>query len=152
VSLQLAARDSAAPEALIEELAGDVQRALNEAARLAQCIYPPLLETGGLAATLRAAAAAAGIEASVDVAAAGPYPSEVAVTVYFCWLAALDSAANTRPTIAVRHEGEALKFEIVAGDGSVDRLRDRVEALGGRLTIRPEGAASRVSGSLPVAQ
>ena len=60
VNLQLASRltdtDPARGQALIEQMARDVQQALDETAQLAQRIYPPLLDAGGLAAALRSAA------------------------------------------------------------------------------------------------
>ncbi len=65
VNLQLAdlavEADPAAAKTLLAELARDVQQALDETAQLAQRIYPPLLEAGGLAAALRAAAGSAGV-------------------------------------------------------------------------------------------
>ena len=72
----------------------DVQQALDETALLAQRIYPPLLEAGGLAAALRSAAVTAGVPASVDVAAGSNYPPEVARTVYMCWLEALEQPSG----------------------------------------------------------
>jgi signal transduction histidine kinase len=57
-------------------------------------------------------------------------------------------------TIRVREGEDALDFEIVGNaaqsDADLVRVRDRVEALGGRLTIAsgPEGTI-RASGSLP---
>ena len=44
--------------ALLEEMGREVQHALDETVRLAQRIYPPLLEAGGLVVALRAAAGA----------------------------------------------------------------------------------------------
>ncbi|MDQ3066806.1 MAG: histidine kinase [Actinomycetota bacterium] len=157
VNLQLAdqsADDPAAAKALLAEMGRDVQQALDEAAHLAQRIYPPLLEAGGLAAALRLAAGSAGIRASVKVAAGARYTPEVAGAVYWCCLEALEHA-GTRATVTVRDEEGAVAFEVVEdGDysaGGLERLRDRVEALGGRLTIRSEpGRGTRVSGSLPL--
>jgi signal transduction histidine kinase len=149
--------DPAAASALLEQMGHDVQQALDETARLAQWIYAPLLEASGLAAALRSAAIGAGISASVEVTARASYPPEFAGTVYLCCLEALEHAgAGARATLEVRDEDGAVVFEIVE-DGAhsaaaPDRLRDRVEALGGRLTIRPEpGRGTRVSGSLPLA-
>lgn len=160
----LADADPAA-KVLLEEMGRDVQQALDAAAQLAQRIYPPLLDAGGLAAALRAAAMSAGIPASVEVEAAATYPPELARTVHLCWLEALEQGGGKgRVTIRVRDEDGALAFEIVedaAGssnaadrsDAGFTRLRDRVEALGGRLTIQPEpGQSTRVSGSLPLSQ
>ena len=72
----------------------DVQQALEEAAHLAQRIHPPLLETGGLAAALRAAASSAGVTSSVEVAAGASYSPEAVTTVYLCWLEALEATAG----------------------------------------------------------
>jgi len=162
VNLQLAGglvdADPAAAKALLEEMGGDVQQALDEAAQLAQRIYPTLLEGGGFAAALRAAAAAAGIPVTVDVLAGASYPPEIAWTVYLCWLEALEHAGSGgRASVTVREDKGALTFEVVGvaarSDTGLDRLRDRVEALGGQLTIRSEPErGTRISGSLPLSQ
>jgi len=151
---QLADSDPPAAKVLLEEIGRDAQQALDETAQLAQRIYPPLLEAGGLAVALRAAGARAGIPVSVDVAAGASYPPEISAAVYWCCLEALEhAAAGARARVTVREEEGALAFEVVVdGDHSagLDRLRDRVEAMGGRLTIQSEpGRATRVSGSLP---
>jgi signal transduction histidine kinase len=167
VNLQLAGElvdaDPAAAKALLEEMERDVQQALDEAARLAQRIYVPLLEAGGLAAALRSAAVSAGIPASVNVAAGSSYPPEISRTVYLWWLEVLGHAGGeARATVTVREEDGALIFEFVeagarlaaaAGGSStrLDRVRDRVEALGGRLTVESDARrGTRVYGSLPL--
>jgi signal transduction histidine kinase len=168
VNLQLAGgsvdADPAAAKALFEEMGRDVQQALDETAQLAQRIYPALLEGRGFAAALRSAAVGAGIPASVEVPAGASYPPEVAWTVYLCWVDALEHAgAGARARVTVRDEEGALAFEVdedgVArstaprSDAGLDRLRDRVEALCGRLTIRSEpGRGTRVSGTLPLSR
>jgi signal transduction histidine kinase len=160
VNLQLASEltdsDPAAAKTLLAEMSRDVQQALDETAQLAQRIYPPL-DAVGLAATLRSAAVSAGVRASVDVEVRASYPREVVAAVYWCWLEMLECAADgMRAAVRVRDEDGALTFEVV-GDGdrsapALESSRDRVEALGGRLTIRSEpGRGTRVSGSLPLA-
>jgi signal transduction histidine kinase len=169
VNLQLAGplvdADPAAAKALLEEMGRDVQQALDETAGLAQRIYPPLLAPGGLAAELRSAAGCAGVPAAVEVAPGSTYPPEIARTVYWCWLEALECAGDeARATVTVREEVGALTFEIVeegarsaatagGSDTRLDRLRDRVEALGGRLTVESDpGRGTRVYGSLPLSR
>jgi signal transduction histidine kinase len=161
VNLQLAGEltdaDPAAAKALVEELGRDVQQALDEAAQLARRIYPQL-DAGGLVAALRSAAVVSGVRASVDVGvgAAGNYPPELAAAVYWCWLDVLEhSGDGASADVTVRNRGGALTFEVVCdGERSaaeLEPLRDRVEALGGWLTIRSEpGRGTRVSGSLPL--
>jgi signal transduction histidine kinase len=147
--------DPAGAKALLEEMREDVQQAHEEAARLAQRIYTPLPELGGLAVVLRSAAVNAGTPATVDVASDRTYPPEIVHTLYACWLDALGHADDTPPGITVREENGEFAFQVVGGwpDASLDALCDRVEALGGQLTLRsdPDGR-TRVSGSLPLAR
>ena len=131
--------------------------ALAETARLAHRIHPPLLEAGGLAAALRAAALNAGVRAQIRVDANALAETEGAGVVYQCCLEALELAGSgARATIDVRVDDGLLVFD-VTDDGAMrdvegyDLMRDRVEALGGRLTARSEpGNGKRLSGALPL--
>ena len=158
VNLQLARQlldsDVAAAKTLLEEMGEHVQVALDETAQLAQRIFPPLLEVG-LGVALRSAVSRAGIPVSVEVAAPARYPSVVAGTVYLCCLEALERAKRgSRASVAVRELDGELAFDVVTDaelDAGLDRLSNRVEALGGHLTIQAEpGGGTRVSGSLPL--
>src|SRR5262245_55225568 len=129
--------DPDAAKALLAELSRDVQDAVDEAGRLAQRIHVPLLEVG-LAAALRAAAAGAGVRAFVDVSAGSHSSAEALQTLYAAWLDALARAGDRAPSIAVREDGQALLFELIcepSPEAALDTLRDRVEALGGALTV-----------------
>jgi Signal transduction histidine kinase len=155
VSLQLVTQavesDPPAAKELLEEMARDVRQAIAETAALAQRIHPPMLESGGLAAVLRAAAVSSGVRGPVEVALDGGCAPEVAFTVYLCWLHALERV--DRAAITVREHDGSLAFDIVGGGdlNDLDRLRDRVEALGGELAIAAEpGGGTRASGSLPL--
>jgi signal transduction histidine kinase len=149
--------DVAATKHLLVEMGDDARLALEETRKLAHQIYPPLLEAGGLVAALRSAAVSAGVPTRIDVAAHLTCPPEIAGAVYFCCLDLLERAeAGTRVTISVRNEEGAVAFEVVA-ECDVDEerfpLRDRVEALGGRVTIRPRsGRQIGVAGSLPLSR
>ena len=141
--------DPEAAVALVNELRRDVQQALEHLRALSERIYPPLLEAGGLRVALRTAAANAGVRGRVEVAVGGACPAELAVTVYLCWVEALERVGDAASaTIAVRDEDETLVFEISADVAGLGSLKDRVEALGGRLTI----ASGRVAGSLPLSR
>lgn len=155
--LELASRSvETDPEAAMKQLADvkrDVGEALQDARTLAHRIHPAL-EIGGLGAALRFAAAAADVQTRIDVALGPSVPTEIAGVVYFCCLDVLERAAGAAITIAVREESGGLAFEIVA-DREVDQerssLRDRVEALGGSLIIRPEPGHRTVwTGFLPL--
>ena len=90
-------------KALLDEMSGDVQDAVDAAAQLAQRISPPLLGLG-LAAALRAAAVSAGVSASVEVSEGPDRTPEILHTVYGCWLDALEHASDARPAITVRQD------------------------------------------------
>jgi signal transduction histidine kinase len=153
----LADTNPPASKSVLDEMGHDVQRALEEAARLAQRIHPPLLEAGGLVPAVRAAAASAGVSALVEVQERASYPPEVGATIYLCVLEA------ARATVTVRDEEGGVTFEVavcpsrsqvVAAHSKVelDGIQDRVEALGGRLTINSEPGGIRVCGSLPLSR
>jgi signal transduction histidine kinase len=162
VNVQLAGSllesDPLGAEKLMREMRLDVQQALNAAAHLAERIYAPLLELGGFAAALRSAAVSAGVPASVEVSAGSGYPPEFVHTVYRCWLDALEHRPRETPVaITVREEVGALTFALVREadrpDAGLERLRDRVQALGGVLTIESQpGDGVRIVGSLPLSR
>jgi signal transduction histidine kinase len=147
--------DPTAAKARLADLAHDVQQALEDARRLAHRIYPPLLEAGGLVPALRTAAASAHVPTRIDVETGAGYPPEIAGLVYFCCLHVLErSGAGTPVTVTVRSDERTLGFEVVADcDFEAEQLplRDRVEALGGRLTFSSEPEhRTRLVGSVPL--
>jgi signal transduction histidine kinase len=160
VSLDVAAgsvdSDPAAAKALLDELQRETRRALTEMRELALRIFPPLLEAGGLVAELRVAASRAGVAARIDVDVEASPPPEIAGAVYFCALDAFERApAGTPVVVRVRGEDGALAFEIDADGDLRSEHRtphDRVEALGGRVTITADGDRTTVAGSLPLSR
>jgi signal transduction histidine kinase len=153
---RLIATDPAAAAALVDEMRRDAREALDRSRALAQRIHAPQLEAGGLLAALRSAAASAGVRTRIDVPADGRLAPDVAATVYLCCVAALDRLpGRTTAAITVREQDGSLAFEVVADDAgrepADDRLtavRDRVEALGGRLSVGP----GQIAGVLPMAE
>jgi signal transduction histidine kinase len=146
--------DPAAAKALLEELQRETRRALTETRELANRVFPALLEAGGLVAELRAAASRAGVQARVDADGHITVPPELAGAVYFCALDAFEHAPDgTQVMVSVRGEEDALAFEVdVEGDLGPERRapHDRVEALGGRVTITAGSDRTTVAGSLPL--
>ena len=147
----------AAAGALIDEIAGEVEEALDALRALAHRIHPPLLEAGGLRAALRTTAAMLGVPTRVQVQAEATLPSELAGAVYFSCADALERLGESaKIAITVRQDDGTVVFEIVAegsgsatADAGLTGMRDRLEALGGRLTIESEPAHTVIVGSLP---
>ena len=141
--------DPAAAKSLVEELSANVRQALQDAAELARTICPPLLEARGLASALRSAADSAGVTLIVDIPPGAHYPPEITATVYWTYVNAVSSAAvASETTVTVLDDSNGLTFEItVAGqvpEDRLDRLRDRIEALDGRVSVeRPNGRRYR---------
>ena len=147
----------AAARALLDDLVANLREAMHELTDLAQKIYPPLFEGRGLASALRSAAESAGVTPLVDVPAGADYPPEIGATVYWSYVEALGSASpGSQAAVTVREANGALTFEVaVAGhnpDERLDRLRDRIEALGGSFSVDVVDLWSRVHGSLPVSR
>src|SRR5918994_6827900 len=103
--------DPAATKEFLSEFAEDTRHALEETRKLAERIYPPLLEAGGLVVALRAAAARADVPTAIDVAPGTTCPQGIAGAVYFCCLDVLERAAAGTVAISVRNEEEAVAFE-----------------------------------------
>jgi len=139
-------------------MAANVREALTETTVLAQKVYPPLLEGRGFATALRSAAESAGVTAVIDVPAGADYPPEISTAVYWSCVEALSSASRgSQATVSVLDADGAVTFEVaVAGhhpEERVERLRDRIEALDGRVSVddRQDGG-SRVHGWLPLSR
>ena len=159
--------EMATAKELVDEMTRDVEQALDETAQLAQRIYPALLSASGLAAALRSAAADTGIRASVDVRAGASIAPELATSLYLSCLEAFDRVSGP-VMVTVREHERALGFEVVEvgaavddparstmtrapASGELERLRDRIEALGGRLEVRSKpGGRLDIVGRLPV--
>lgn len=161
VRLQLAEHaagsDPGAANTLLEEMRRDVQDALDATARLAQRVHPASLRPGDLGALLRSAATGAEVTAVVDVSAGSSQRPEAVMTIYVCWLDMLARArGETSVRIDVRERADALTFEITGDEipsKDLDVMRDRVEALDGRLTFASiRGGGTRVCGTLPLAR
>lgn len=154
----LAGADRQPAKALLDAALRTVDVAIDDTRKLAERIYPPLLDAGGMAVALRSAAASTRIRARIDVDADVRYPPAVARTVYLCCVDAFERAtAGSEAVVTIRVEEGALAFEVVAEGARPGvhfvRLRDRVEALGGRLTVGPAAHGStRAIGSIPLAQ
>jgi signal transduction histidine kinase len=162
VELQQARRlvtaDPPAAGALIGEIAIEVQQALDALRALAHRIHPPLLEAGGLRAALRTTASMLDVPTRVQVPEGATLPPELAGAVYFSCVDALELLGErAKIAITVRQEEGTVVFEIIAegsesatADSDLTLMRDRLEALGGRLTIESEPGHTGISGSLPI--
>ncbi|HYM82599.1 MAG TPA: histidine kinase [Candidatus Dormibacteraeota bacterium] len=147
--------DPLAATARLDDLSALSSDAIDEAARLAQWIHPPRLhEPRALPGALRGVAARLGITVEVDISTSAVHPPETFARLYWCCSEALALAPpGTLATVNVRDRVGGLGFEVGVADRYVDerseRLRDRVEALGGSVTVEATDAGSRIAGLIP---
>lgn len=145
----------AAAGVLIDEMSDQLGEALDALRALAHRIHPPLLEAGGLRAALRTTAAMLAVPTRLQIPEGTILPPALAAALYFSCADALEHVGEeAKVSITVREEKETVVFEITAESASSEAdltlVRDRVEALGGRLTIESDPGHTSITGSLPL--
>ncbi len=134
---------------------------------LARGIYPAVLHERGLAEAMRSVARNSPIAISVRAEGLGRFAEDIEVAVYFCCLEAIQNVvkhagASVSATIALSEGDGELRFEVRDGGAGFDpdtaadgtgtvNMRDRIEAIGGRLRIfSSPGRGTVVRGGVPV--
>ncbi|MGH2554954.1 MAG: histidine kinase [Actinomycetota bacterium] len=160
-----AEKDPSATRAMLDQLEGATQEALDELRDLARGIYPPVLADQGLPAALQAQARKSALPVRIESDGIGRYDQEAEAAVYFCCLEALQNVAKyaeaSGASIKLWTEDGSLAFS-VRDDGhgfdpSVSRygtglqgMADRLAALGGGLEVRSApGEGTTVAGRVP---
>ena len=142
VALELARElldsDPAAARSLLDELATQVEGALDRVRALAGTVYPSILPARGLTDALRSL--------DIETADLERYPLEIEEAVYFSCTALRSRATRAR----VWSDGAALRLEflgVTAGKGDeLSHARARIAAVGGQLDL----SAGRVSAAVPL--
>ncbi len=142
VALELARElldsNPAAARSVLEELAPQVEGALDRVRALAGTVYPSILPARGLTDALRSL--------DIETADLERYPLEIEEAVYFSGKALRSRATRAR----VWSDGAALRLELlgvtaVTGD-ELWHARERIAAVGGQLDL----SAGRVSAAVPL--
>jgi len=158
-------KDPTRVDGMLDELAGETQRALEDLRDLARGIYPPLLADQGLGPALEAQARRSTVPVAVEADGVGRYTPELEAAVYFSCLEALQNVAKyadaTAATVQLREAAGRLEFSI-RDDGvgfdagatsygtGLQGIADRLAAFGGTLAVASApGAGTAISGSLP---
>jgi signal transduction histidine kinase len=157
--------DRPAVQPVLREARDALSAALAELRELTQGIRPAILVERGLAAALDDLARRAALPVRLDVSVSGRLPEQVEGAAYFVASEALTNAAKHSHAgevrlVASQFDG-VLVLEVgddgiggaAAGGGSGLRgLADRVEALGGRLTVSsPPGRGTTLRAEIPCA-
>ena len=137
--------------------------ALDELREIARGIHPAVLARGGLRFALNALARRSPVRVDLEVRADGRLPEPVEVSAYYIDAEALTNAAKHARASAVGVEaevvGDLLRVTVrddgiggarLAGGSGLAGLKDRVEALGGRIVLHsPRGAGTSLRAELP---
>jgi signal transduction histidine kinase len=160
--------DPADAIAMIDEIRGNLQDAIQELRALAHGIFPPLLMSGGLSEALPAAAARAALPTTVDTSGVGRYSSDVEAAAYFCVLEAMQNAGKhagngAAVRVKVAERDGTLTFSVaddgagfeVAGTAATGHgflnMADRLGAFGGTIAVRSaSGEGTTITGTLPL--
>ncbi|HEX2052364.1 MAG TPA: sensor histidine kinase [Actinomycetota bacterium] len=149
----------------LSQLQHDADDTLQTLRDLARGIYPPLLAEKGLAVALTAQANKSPLDVTVT-GEVGRYGQEVEAAVYFCCLEALQNVAKyagpCKVVISLASDESGLSFEVrddgagfesdrVAPGHGLENMADRMDALGGTLTVTSKpGEGTVVRGRAPV--
>jgi signal transduction histidine kinase len=168
--LQLRAAQAAIPPGLdelaaeLDQVAAGLDGALEELREFARGIHPAILAEGGLGPALRTLARRSSVPVQLQVPTQGRLPEPVEVAAYYVVSEALANAAKHAQAASVTVEVEQADgvlgvsvrddgvggADLGRGSGLVG-LKDRVEALGGRITLQSKlGKGTSLSVELPL--
>jgi GAF domain-containing protein len=162
-------REAAPPDAgelseQLDDVAAELGDVLGELRELARGLHPAVLAAGGLLPALKTLARRSAVPVRLDVRIASRLPEPIELAAYYVVAETLTNVAkHARATVVdvlAYTVDERLRVEIrddgcggadpARGSGLVG-LSDRVEALGGRLTVTsPSGAGTNVEVALPL--
>ncbi|HEX4102714.1 MAG TPA: GAF domain-containing protein [Pseudonocardiaceae bacterium] len=171
LALALRAAQAAVPPGLgdlggeLAEVGGGLVSVMDDLRETARGIHPAILSEGGLAAALKMLARRSAVPVEVIVHADARLPERIEVAAYYVVSEALTNAAKHAHASVVQVSaattGQVLHLHVrddgtggadpVRGSGLIG-LKDRVEALGGTITIdSPAGAGTCLHAELPLA-
>jgi signal transduction histidine kinase len=171
LSLALRAAQTAVPpqagelEGELARVAEELASVLEDLREMAHGIHPAILAHGGLGPALRTLARRCTVPVELEVRAGARLPERVEVAAYYVVAEALTNAAKHANASVVHVDaeaaGHALRLRVsddgaggadpVRGTGLIG-LKDRVEALGGTITVHsPVGAGTSLHAEFPLA-
>jgi len=152
---------------LAQQACEELEGAIEDLRELARGLHPPLLARRGLAAALRAGATRSSLPVELEIRLGDDLSPAVEAAAYYVCAEAVTNATKharaSRVWIAVAQDERSLTVEVrddgVGGarfDGAdatgLEGLRDRVEALDGRLELEsPPACGTRLVARFPVA-
>jgi len=148
----------------VSEIADSLVAALDGLRELSRGLHPAILSEGGLVPAARSLARRSTIPVTLDLPSPARHPDSVEVAAYYVMSEALANTAKharaSTAAITITPAGDALVVivtddgiggaDVTKGSGLIG-LEDRVEALGGSLTVQsPPMGGTTVTATLPL--
>jgi signal transduction histidine kinase len=170
LGLKLRAAEAAVPDDLeslrrqVSEIVDDLVEASKDLQDLSRGIHPAVLSRGGLTPALKTLARRSTVPVELHLGVNGRLPDSVEVAAYYVVVESLTNAAKhagaSEVSVEVEADDDDLRLSICDdGSGGADwgrgsglvGLRDRVEALGGRLLVSsPVGVGTSLMATIPL--
>jgi signal transduction histidine kinase len=166
VAEELALSDPQAGADAVHAIGDEVEATLEELRALAHGVYPSVLADRGLHDALRTVLLRCPVPARLLARDITRHPPEVETAVYYTCLEAVQNAikhagraggvwVSLRQSddlhFEVRDDGIGFEPSAYNGSGGLGNMRDRIEAVGGQLTIDSEpGHGTRIRGTVPL--
>jgi signal transduction histidine kinase len=172
LALDLRSAEAAVPlaradlKAQLSAAVAGLNGAVDDLREISRGIHPAILSRGGLEAVLKVLARRSAVPVKLRVALDGRLPERVEVAVYHLVSEALTNVAEHAgaSVVEVDLEVAGAVVQVAIGDDGIGGarpeagsgligLRDRIEALGGRIAIAsPDGGGTRLLAEIPLAE
>jgi signal transduction histidine kinase len=167
LALEASETDPARCKRLLGELDEQIAVTLNDLRSLASGVFPPVLTQYGLTTALRAELRRTPTPVRLEARGVGRHPSQVESAVYFSCLEALQNVAkhagrgaeatlrlwqhHAQLGFELRDSGKGFDLDAKAAGSGLHNMRDRLESIGGRLTVESlPGCGTLVMGVVPI--
>jgi len=149
----------------LDNIATGLTGAMDDLRELARGIHPATLTESGLRPALKALARRSSVPVELDVRTSARLPEPIEVSAYYVVAEALTNVAKhaqaSAATVTVETADEVLRVSVhddgigganLTGGTGLAGLKDRVEALGGRIFLdSPPGAGTALRAEFPLA-
>jgi signal transduction histidine kinase/putative methionine-R-sulfoxide reductase with GAF domain len=163
-AVEAALSENEAPREQVASVSSGLRRAIDDLREISRGIHPAILAHGGLGAALKALARRSPVPVQLTSSVDGRLTERVEVAAYYIVSEALTNVARhsgaSVVNVDVAERDEALELSVrddgvggaePGGGTGLIGLKDRVEALGGRLTVEsPPGDGTSLVVTLPL--
>jgi signal transduction histidine kinase len=167
LALEAIDEEPARSAALLAELGDELGETANDLRSLASDVFPPALTQYGLVEALRGAVRRMDVAVRFQASDVNRHPPELETPVYFACLEALQNVSKhggvaadatlrlwevkRRLFIEVRDSGNGFEPEAVTMGSGLQNMSDRLESVGGRLTVTSaRGCGTVVRAVVPI--